>query len=148
MLLDLSQLHGAAKHYERRFEPSAFDPEDEDYRVAAPVELVMDVEKAGGDAFRVTGHVTAKLALECSRCLEDFELPIDSRFELRYVPAVDAAELLLLPFLVANVIVALLWFWMLDYQIGIVNETAAAWRERISARAGWEGARRRGSGSR
>ena len=91
MLLDLSQLHGAAKHYERRFEPSAFDPEDEDYRVAAPVELAMDVEKAGGDAFRVTGHVTAKLALECSRCLEDFELPIDSRFELRYVPAVDAA---------------------------------------------------------
>ncbi len=29
---------------------------------------------------------------------------------------------LLLPYLVANVIVALLWFWMLDYQIGIVNE--------------------------
>ena len=29
---------------------------------------------------------------------------------------------LLLPFLMANVIVALLWFWMLDYQIGIVNE--------------------------
>lgn len=29
---------------------------------------------------------------------------------------------LLLPFLVANVVVALLWFWMLDYQIGIVNE--------------------------
>ena len=26
---------------------------------------------------------------------------------------------LLLPFLVANVIVALLWFWMLDYQLGI-----------------------------
>jgi multiple sugar transport system permease protein len=29
---------------------------------------------------------------------------------------------LLMPFLVANVIVALLWFWMLDYQLGIVNE--------------------------
>lgn len=29
---------------------------------------------------------------------------------------------LLLPFLVANVIVALLWFWMLDYQLGVVNE--------------------------
>ncbi|WP_425864596.1 carbohydrate ABC transporter permease [Arthrobacter sp. TWP1-1] len=29
---------------------------------------------------------------------------------------------LLLPFLVANVVVALLWFWLLDYQIGIVNE--------------------------
>lgn len=29
---------------------------------------------------------------------------------------------LLLPFLIANVVVALLWFWLLDYQIGIVNE--------------------------
>lgn len=28
---------------------------------------------------------------------------------------------ILLPFLIANVVVALLWFWMLDYQIGIVN---------------------------
>ncbi|MGO4234468.1 carbohydrate ABC transporter permease [Pseudarthrobacter sp. YAF2] len=28
---------------------------------------------------------------------------------------------LLLPYLVANVIAALLWFWLLDYQIGIVN---------------------------
>lgn len=30
--------------------------------------------------------------------------------------------ILLMPYLVANVVVALLWFWMLDYQIGIVNE--------------------------
>jgi multiple sugar transport system permease protein len=29
---------------------------------------------------------------------------------------------LLLPYLIANVIVALVWFWVLDYQIGIVNQ--------------------------
>ena len=29
---------------------------------------------------------------------------------------------LLLPYLVANVVVALTWWWMLDYQIGIVNQ--------------------------
>src|SRR5688500_10919958 len=28
----------------------------------------------------------------------------------------------LLPFLVANVVVALVWFWMLDYQLGIINQ--------------------------
>jgi multiple sugar transport system permease protein len=33
---------------------------------------------------------------------------------------------ILLPFLVANVVVALLWFWMLDYQIGIVNSMIEA----------------------
>lgn len=29
---------------------------------------------------------------------------------------------LLLPYLIANVVVAMVWFWMLDYQIGIVNQ--------------------------
>jgi multiple sugar transport system permease protein len=33
---------------------------------------------------------------------------------------------LLLPYLMANVIAALLWFWLLDYQIGLVNEFIAA----------------------
>jgi multiple sugar transport system permease protein len=32
-----------------------------------------------------------------------------------------ARGVLLLPFLIAKVVVALLWFWLLDYQIGIVN---------------------------
>jgi multiple sugar transport system permease protein len=30
--------------------------------------------------------------------------------------------MLLMPYLMANVIAALLWFWMLDYQLGIVND--------------------------
>ena len=29
---------------------------------------------------------------------------------------------LMLPFLIANVVVALMWLWMLDYQVGIVNQ--------------------------
>jgi len=34
--------------------------------------------------------------------------------------------LVLLPFLISNVIAALLWFWLLDYQIGLVNEFISA----------------------
>jgi uncharacterized protein len=89
MLLDLHKLHGQQEHVERRFEPSAFEPQDPEYRVAAPVELSMDVEKAGGDAFRVTGRVVTKLELDCGRCLDPFEVPIDAPFELRYIPARD-----------------------------------------------------------
>ena len=89
MFLDLNRLHGQREHFERRFEPSAFDPQDEDYRVAAPVDLSMDVEKAGKDAFRVTGRAITRLALDCSRCLEGFEIAVDARFELRYVPQVQ-----------------------------------------------------------
>lgn len=91
MLLDLSKLHGHREQFERVFEPAAFEPEDPDYRVAAPVELSMHVEKAGGKAYRVTGRATTRLDFTCSRCVEPFEVPFDARFELRYVPQAESA---------------------------------------------------------
>ena len=86
MLLDLNRLHGQREHVERRFEPSAFEPQDPDYRVVAPVEVSVDVEKAGAGAFRVTGRAHTRLELDCSRCVDPYELPVDVTFELRYVP--------------------------------------------------------------
>jgi uncharacterized protein len=85
MLLDLNKLHGPRQHVERTVPTSAFEPQDPDYRVAAPVELSMDVVRAGHDAFTVTGRATTRLELECSRCAEAFEMPLDAAFELRYV---------------------------------------------------------------
>lgn len=86
MLFDLNKLHGHLEHVERTVNPSAFDPQDEEYRVVAPVALSMDVEKAGGDAFRVVGRATTRFELDCGRCLEPFEMPVDAAFDLRYVP--------------------------------------------------------------
>ncbi len=40
----------------------------------------------------------------------------------RLTKSVVVRGTLLMPYLVANVVVALLWYWMLDYQIGIVNQ--------------------------
>jgi uncharacterized protein len=86
MLLDLNKLQGSRERIERTLQPSAFDPQDPDYRVAAPVELSMDVAKAGGEAFSVTGTVKTRLELACSRCVEPFDVPVEAAFELRYVP--------------------------------------------------------------
>ena len=79
------------EHVDRTFEPSEFEASvgaDEEYTVAAPVHLEMDVHK-DGEAYRVTGRVATKLRLECGRCLEPFEIAIDNPFELRYVPHVE-----------------------------------------------------------
>jgi uncharacterized protein len=89
MLLDLNKLHGAREHVERTLPASTFEPDDPDYRVAGPVELTMDVEKASADAFAVKGHVTTRLELSCGRCLDSFEVPVDAAFDLRYVPQVE-----------------------------------------------------------
>jgi len=96
MHFDLRQLGrrgGASRdeHIDRTFDPAAFDtPEarEEDYRVVAPVHLVMQVRK-DRDAYRVTGRVQTHLQLVCGRCLDPFGVPVDSAFELRYVPAAD-----------------------------------------------------------
>src|SRR3954454_10919976 len=100
MHYDLRQLDRTSgeDHFDRTFERDQFDPsvvQDEEYTVVAPVHLVMDVRR-DRDAYRVTGRVETRLELECGRCLEPFEIPIDSAFELRYVPdpvaaAVEAA---------------------------------------------------------
>jgi uncharacterized protein len=88
MLFELNRLHGQREHVERTLQPSAFDPQDEEYRVVAPVALSMDVEKAGGDAVRVVGRAATRVELDCGRCLEPFEMPVDVAFDLRYVPDV------------------------------------------------------------
>jgi uncharacterized protein len=86
MLLDLNKLHGSREHVERTLAPSSFDPPDPEYRVIAPVELVMDVAEAGGGTFTVSGRATTTLELDCSRCVEPFSVPVEAAFDLRYVP--------------------------------------------------------------
>jgi uncharacterized protein len=91
MLLDLNRLRGQREHFERTFAPSAFDPQDSEYRVAAPVELVLDVQRLGERAYGLSGRARTRLGVECSRCVEPFEVPVDAAFELRYVPQSENA---------------------------------------------------------
>ncbi len=77
------------EHVDQTFQPAEFQSgpaADEAYTVVASAHLVMDVHK-DGEAYRVSGRVTTRLKLECGRCLEAFDIPVDSPFELRYVPA-------------------------------------------------------------
>jgi uncharacterized protein len=46
----------------------------------------MDVQKSGHDMFNVSGRLQTSLQLDCSRCLEPFEVPVDASFDLRYMP--------------------------------------------------------------
>jgi uncharacterized protein len=84
MLLDLSKIRTAHEHYDKVYAPEAFKGSSE-YRIVQPVSLAFDVFK-DKDQFRLTGHVKTMLELPCSRCLESFQWPVDSSFDLRYQP--------------------------------------------------------------
>jgi uncharacterized protein len=54
--------------------------------IVEPVELEFDLHK-DKEAFRLEGGARTELELACSRCLEPFRMPVDTRFDLRYLPA-------------------------------------------------------------
>jgi uncharacterized protein len=59
--------------------------------VAAPVALVLDVTRLGDDAFALSGRALTKLRVDCSRCVEPFDVPVEAAFDLRYVPHAENA---------------------------------------------------------
>jgi uncharacterized protein len=50
-----------------------------------PVHAELKVTKIGEEIF-IKGKITSCLSFVCSRCLVPFELPIDSNFDLVYIP--------------------------------------------------------------
>src|SRR5262245_44282792 len=97
MQLDLTRFRQPVSHVARQFSPAELaersSEEGDAYLVVAPVDLEFDLHK-DKDRFRVVGRLRAELELPCSRCLEPFRLPVDTRLDLRYMPAeeLDAEE--------------------------------------------------------
>jgi uncharacterized protein len=85
MLYDLSRLRTGSDRLVRRFEPAEL-PVEEEFRVVAPVDLDVQVHK-DANKVRVTGRVATTLQLACSRCLEPFDVPVDTTFDALLLPA-------------------------------------------------------------
>jgi len=90
MILDLTQIRQPETEISRRYEPAAFEGRSTQFRVVAPVALRFTVHK-DKDRFRLVGTVSTVLELTCSRCVEPFPLPIDARFDVRYLPQSENA---------------------------------------------------------
>ena len=91
MLLDLSRFRGEIDHLERHYQPADFSLKDDDFRLAGQVDLSADVRK-DGRRVRLTGRVAGRLEIDCSRCLEPFQVPVDAAFDLLFLPAAEPAD--------------------------------------------------------
>lgn len=90
MQLSLRSLQDAHEHFEKRYEPSLFSETSSDpFRVVSPVALSFDVDRQEEGRYRVAGRLTGELELNCGRCLEPFLLPVETEFDLRYVPRTE-----------------------------------------------------------
>jgi uncharacterized protein len=88
MFLNLNEIHDAHERIEQTYPPRAFEERREAgdaFRVVAPVALAFDIYR-DKDEFHLVGTIRGRLELQCSRCLEPFEWPVDAPFDLRYQP--------------------------------------------------------------
>src|SRR5438874_1687756 len=85
MLLDLGRFRAGDEHLDRRIDPVVLTRDDDDFRIVGPVRLLADVHK-DSQKVRLTGRVTATIALECSRCVEPFTIPVDVGFDMLFLP--------------------------------------------------------------
>ena len=85
MNLDLTQFRQPETNVSRRYEPETFEGRTSQFRVAEPVDLRFTVHK-DKERYRLIGRLTTALELPCSRCVEPFRMPVDSTFDIRYLP--------------------------------------------------------------
>ena len=90
LVLDVARMRDGVERLDRTIEPSAL-PVEEDFRILTPVVVTATVAK-DKSRVRIAGRAATTLELGCSRCLEDFEVPVDAHFDLRYLPASQSPD--------------------------------------------------------
>jgi len=59
---------------------------EEGFRLEPGGSLECHVEKGDDETVHVQGHLSARLGLECGRCLEPFSFPVEQNLDLFYLP--------------------------------------------------------------
>ena len=88
MRIELAGLESGKGAFAHSYAPGELVLEDERVRLLSPPTVSGQIRREGRRV-HVSGLVTARLQLECDRCLKPVERPVDSRFKLEYVTAED-----------------------------------------------------------
>jgi uncharacterized protein len=85
MLIEIDRLPEEGLRVSRDFDYLGVDLVEENAVFLEPVHADVLVRKIGEEVW-IKGHITARLSFVCSRCLTPFEFPVDSRFDLVFLP--------------------------------------------------------------
>jgi len=85
MGIDVDKIPREGLAVSRDFEFLNVDLVEEDTVFLSPAHAEVIVRKVG-DEIWIKGRLTARLSFVCSRCLSPYEFPVDSAFDLVYLP--------------------------------------------------------------
>lgn len=84
MRIELENLEGGKGDFAHVYQPDDLNPVDERISLSAPATVSGKVRLAGNEVF-VNGHVETRAQVECDRCLQPIETPVDADFALEYI---------------------------------------------------------------
>ncbi len=85
MLIDVDRIPEEGLKISKDFEFLSVDIVEESAVFLKPVHVEATVKKIGEELL-IKGQITAMLNFVCCRCLAPFEFPVDSKFDLVYLP--------------------------------------------------------------
>ena len=84
MRIELENLEGGKGDFAHLYQPEDLNPVDERITLSGPATVSGKVRQAGNEVF-VDGHVETRAQVECDRCLQPVEIPVNTDFALEYV---------------------------------------------------------------
>jgi uncharacterized protein len=84
MRIELASLESGKGAFAHTYAPDELALEDDRVTLTEPPKVSGNIRQQG-NRVHVSGRVTARVQVECDRCLKSVELPIDSHFKLEYV---------------------------------------------------------------
>lgn len=85
MIIEIDRLTEKELKISKNFEFLSSDLVDENVVFRKPVHADITLKRVQDEIF-IKGRITTQLSFICSRCLAPYEMPVDSRFDLVYLP--------------------------------------------------------------
>jgi uncharacterized protein len=89
--IELDKLEGQSAGFAHTYAPDELVLDDEHARLVEPPQVNVRLRRSGHDV-RLQGEIRARAEVDCDRCLKSVEVPIETTFDVTYVPASDYVE--------------------------------------------------------
>lgn len=91
MRIELDKLQGNESRFAHVYEPEELVLNDEHARLVEQPEVTGRITRKNGEV-RLRGEVRARAEVDCDRCLKRVVVPVETSFEVTYVPAATYQE--------------------------------------------------------
>jgi uncharacterized protein len=86
MRIELDKLDESQSRFAYSYEPEELQLDDEHLRLTEPPQITARIKRSGQQV-RLRGMITARAEVDCDRCLKAVAVPIETNFDVTYVPA-------------------------------------------------------------